>query len=139
MFTGIIEETGSVKSVKHGARSSVLTIRAHHLLEDLKVGDSINTNGVCLTVTNFTGYSFTADVMPETILRSAMKELKIGDPVNLERALQLNGRLGGHLVSGHVDGVGSIRLIRKDDNALWISIEASAGLLRYIVEKGSVA
>jgi riboflavin synthase len=139
MFTGIIEETGSVKSVRHGSRSSVMTIRAGHVLDGLKVGESINTNGVCLTVTKFDGGSFTADVMPETISRSTLKDLKSGDPVNLERALQLSSRLGGHLVSGHVDGVGTIRMIREDDNAVWITIGAPEAMLRYIVGKGSVA
>ena len=139
MFTGIIEETGKVKSVKHASRSSVMTFSAHVVLGDLRIGDSINTSGVCLTVTRFDGNSFTADVMPETVRRTTLKDLKSGDPVNLERALPLNGRLGGHLVSGHIDGTGIIRAIRQEENAIWLSISVDRSMSRYIVEKGSVA
>ena len=119
MFTGIIEEIGTVKGVKRGNRSVVLEVQAKKVLEDLKVGDSIATNGVCLTVTSFTGSVFCADVMPETMQRSNLGELRAGDRVNLERALTLNGRLGGHIVSGHIDGTGKIVGREKDENAIW--------------------
>lgn len=138
MFTGIIEEIGTIKGIKRGNRSVVLEVKAKKVLEDLKVGDSIATNGVCLTVTSFSGGSFCADVMPETMQRSNLGGLHAGDPVNLERALSLNGRLGGHIVSGHVDGMGKIVGREKDENAIWVMIATSADLLRYIVEKGSI-
>ncbi|WP_018337317.1 riboflavin synthase [Butyricimonas synergistica] len=138
MFTGIIEEIGTIKGIKRGNRSVVLEVKAKKVLEDLKVGDSIATNGVCLTVTSFSGGSFCADVMPETMQRSNLGGLHAGDPVNLERALSLNGRLGGHIVSGHVDGMGKIVGREKDENAIWVTIATSADLLRYIVEKGSI-
>ena len=138
MFTGIIEEIGTIKGIKRGNRSVVLEVKAKKVLEDLKVGDSIATNGVCLTVISFSGGSFCADVMPETMQRSNLGELRAGSPVNLERALTLNGRLGGHIVSGHVDGMGRIVGKEKDENAIWITIATSADLLRYIVDKGSI-
>lgn len=138
MFTGIIEEIGTIKGIRRGNRSVVLEVKAKKVLEDLKVGDSIATNGVCLTVTSFSGGSFCADVMPETMQRSNLGGLHAGDPVNLERALSLNGRLGGHIVSGHVDGMGKIVGREKDENAIWVTIATSADLLRYIVEKGSI-
>ena len=138
MFTGIIEEIGTIKGIKRGNRSVVLEVKAKKVLEDLKVGDSIATNGVCLTVTSFSGGSFCADVMPETMQRSNLGGLHAGDPVNLERALSLNGRLGGHIVTGHVDGMGKIVGREKDENAIWVTIATSADLLRYIVEKGSI-
>ena len=116
----------------------MLEVQAKKVLEDLKVGDSIATNGVCLTVTSFTGSVFCADVMPETMQRSNLGELRAGDRVNLERALTLNGRLGGHIVSGHIDGTGKIVGREKDENAIWISVATSGELLRYIVDKGSI-
>jgi len=139
MFTGIVEETGIVKSIRQGSKSSVLTISANRVVKDLKIGDSINTNGVCLTVTTFTGDSFTADLMHETIRRTNLFKLKPGDPVNLERALLLSKPLGGHLVNGHVDGVGTINRIWEEDNSIWIRIQAHSNMLKYIVEKGCVA
>ena len=139
MFTGIIEEKGVIKSIKTGGRSARIVISAVKILEDMKVGDSINTDGVCLTVTEFSPTSFTVDVMPETMLRSTFGKLKPGSHVNLERALLLSDRLGGHLVNGHIDGTGIISRIRKDENAVWLSITAENPILRYIVEKGSVA
>ena len=139
MFTGIIEEKGVVKSIKTEGRSSRIIISAAKVLGDLKTGDSVNTNGVCLTVTEFSPTSFTVDVMPETMLRSTIGKLKPGSHVNLERALLLSDRLGGHLVSGHIDGTGIISSIRKDENAVWLSITAEKPILRYIVGKGSVA
>lgn len=139
MFTGIVEEVGTVASVRSGAQSAVLTIRANTVLEDAHEGDSIAVNGVCLTVTSFTNNQFSADVMPETLRRSSLGALRTGSSVNLERALAANGRFGGHIVSGHIDGTGVIRSIRRDDNAVWYRIRASRQVTRYIVEKGSVA
>ncbi len=139
MFTGIIEEKGVIKSIRSGGRFARIVISAAKIIEDLKIGDSINTDGVCLTVTEFSSSSFTVDVMPETLLRSTFGKLKPGSTVNLERALRLSDRLGGHIVSGHIDGTGRLEKIRKDENAIWLSIVAEEPILRYIVEKGSVA
>ena len=139
MFTGIIEEVGTVKRVERGTRSLVLEIRARVVLQGLRVGDSISTNGVCLTVTSLGDSSFLADVMPETARRSNLVELRAGDAVNLERALPFGGRLGGHLVSGHVDGTGRVTRKEREENATWVTIAAGREILRYIVEKGSVA
>lgn len=138
MFTGIIEEIGHVKSLHRGAKSFTLEVEADVVMQGTQVGDSIATNGVCLTVTSLTGHGFTADVMPETVQRTALGELKAGSPVNLERALSLQTRLGGHIVSGHIDGTGRIADRRQDDNALWLTIECDSRLLRYIIEKGSI-
>lgn len=138
MFTGIIEEVGRVKSIKPGANSFTLEVQAEKVLEGTKVGDSIATNGVCLTVTSLSPTAFTADVMPETVRRTSLSELKAGSLVNLERALTLSSRLGGHLVSGHIDGTGRVRHIRQDDIAIWVTVECSHQLMRYIIEKGSV-
>ena len=139
MFTGIIEELGTVERVTRGRVSAVLAIRAEAILSDLKIGDSVAVNGVCLTATSLTGHGFTADVMHETLDRSALAGLGPGSPVNLERAMAANGRFGGHIVAGHVDGVGTIAAIEKDDNAIWFTITAPAQVLRYVVEKGSIA
>lgn len=139
MFTGIVEEIGRIKSIQRGAKSFTLTVDADLILSDTKVGDSISTNGVCLTVTTLTGNGFTADVMPETVNKTALSQLKAGSEVNLERALTLSSRLGGHMVSGHIDGTGIIRDIRRDDNAIWLKIACSSALLRYIIDKGSIA
>jgi riboflavin synthase len=139
MFTGIIEETGIIKSIRTEGRSARITISAEKVLEDMKVGDSINTNGVCLTVTEFSSSAFTIDVMPETMQRTTFAKLRSGSRVNLERALRLTDRLGGHIVSGHIDGTGILEKIREDENAVWLSVSSEPGILRYIVEKGSVA
>ncbi|MGN1313784.1 MAG: riboflavin synthase [Lachnospiraceae bacterium] len=138
MFTGIIEEIGAIRSITKGRHSAVLTIGAKRVLEDVHVGDSIAVNGVCLTVTSYGTDYFTADVMHETLNRSALSRLKGGSPVNLERAMAADGRFGGHIVAGHVDGVGKIIHIRQDDTAVWYTIEAEPSILRYIVEKGSI-
>lgn len=138
MFTGIIEEVGSVASIRKGAHSCVLTVNASRVLEDVHLGDSIATNGVCLTVTSFTSHSFSADVMHETLNRSSLGSLHIGSPVNLERAMLAGGRFGGHIVSGHIDGIGTISSIKEDDNAVWYTVEAPSSILRYIIEKGSI-
>lgn len=139
MFTGIIEEVGTVASIKKGANSAVLTIQARTILDDVKLGDSIAVNGVCLTVTALTPSAFSADVMHETLNRSSLGKLHSGSTVNLERAMAANGRFGGHIVSGHIDGTGVISQIERDDNAIWYTIQADADILRYIIEKGSIA
>ena len=139
MFTGIIEEIGIIQAVHHGPASSLLTIRAEKVLEDVKDGDSIAVNGVCLTVTSHGSSYFTADVMHETLNRSSLGNLRQKSPVNLERAMPANGRFGGHIVSGHIDGIGTVSAIRQDDIAVWYTISASPSILRYIIEKGSIA
>lgn len=139
MFTGIVEEVGRVQSIRREPANAVLTIAASKVLEDVHLGDSIAVCGVCLTVTSFTASAFTADVMHETLNHSSLGALKPGSPVNLERAMPANGRFGGHIVSGHIDGTGRITRIRPDGNAVWYTVSASPSLLRYIVEKGSIA
>ncbi|MGV8982559.1 riboflavin synthase [Clostridium sp.] len=138
MFTGLIEEIGEIVSIKKGAKSARITIRATKILEDTKIGDSINTNGVCLTVTEFNKNNFSVDVMAETIRRSNLGKLKPGSTVNLERALRASDRLGGHIVSGHIDGIGTIVDFYKEDNATWVSVETTENILKYIVHKGSI-
>lgn len=135
MFTGIIEEIGTVDAIRKGARSAVLVIRGNKIFSDLKIGDSVATNGVCLTATEITGKTFSADVMNETLSRSTLGKLRPGSPVNLERAMAADGRFGGHMVAGHVDGTGKILHIRRDDNAIWYTILADPEIMRYIVEK----
>ena len=136
MFTGLIEEQGRVLTPP---RNGKLSLAASKVTEGLALGDSIAVNGVCLTVSAFSGQRFTADVMPETLHRSNLGELRTGSLVNLERALPATGRFGGHFVSGHIDGVGSLLSVRPEGNALIFSIRAAPELLRGIVEKGSVA
>ena len=138
MFTGIIEEIGELIRIKQGSDSAVLTIRAGKVLEGTKVGDSIAVNGVCLTVTGLDGTSFDAYVMPETMRRSALGSLSAGSRVNLERAMAADGRFGGHMVAGHVDGTGRISGIRTESNAVLYTVAADPQLLRYVVEKGSI-
>ena len=139
MFTGIIEETGTLCEIKKGGMSAQIRIRCQKILEGTKLGDSISVNGICLTVTSLGTDSFTADVMAETIRRSSLSEISVPGIVNLERAMAANGRFGGHIVSGHIDGTGKITDIRQEENAVWYTIQADSALLRYIVEKGSVA
>ncbi len=139
MFTGIVEEMGTIRSIRRGAHSAVLSIGADTVLSDLKIGDSVAVNGVCLTATALDGGGFTADVMHETLHRSSLGALSPGQPVNLERAMAADGRFGGHIVSGHIDGTGTIAALRRDDNAVWYTVSAAPALLRYIVEKGSIA
>lgn len=135
MFTGIVEEVGTVRRVGGGT----LSIDAEEILTDVRLGDSIAVNGVCLTVTSFDKNHFEADVMPETVRRTSLAELRRGSLVNLERALTLASRLGGHIVSGHIDGVGTVAGLRQEGNALLLTVAAAPALLRGIVEKGSVA
>lgn len=139
MFTGIVEEIGQVKSVKKGSKSAELFIQGNEVLKDTKIGDSIAVNGVCLTVTSIEKNSFSADVMAETMRRSSLGSLTSGSKVNLERAMAADGRFGGHIVSGHIDGTGTISDYTKEDNAVWVTIDADAKILRYVIEKGSIA
>lgn len=139
MFTGIIEEVGSVEAIVMSGNSAKLTIRAKKVLENTKLGDSIAVNGVCLTACKLTADTFTADVMAETLRRTGFASLQKGSKVNLERAMAADGRFGGHIVSGHIDGTGHISNMKRESNAVWVTIEASQSILRYIVEKGSIA
>ena len=139
MFTGIIEEIGKVKSLKRNSKESRLVIGAAKVLEDVHIGDSIAVNGVCLTVVSFSSGEFTVDVMNETFMRSSLGSLRIGEEVNLERAMAANGRFGGHIVSGHIDGTGRIKAVFDDGNAKWYEINVGSELLEGIVMKGSVA
>ena len=139
MFTGIVEETGTVRAVKKGAKSCVLTIEGDIIFSDLKIGDSVCVNGVCLTASHIDGKTFSADVMAETMRRSNLGTLMQGSRVNLERAMSAMGRFGGHIVSGHIDGTGIITSFRREDNAVWLTVSASGEIMRYIVMKGSIA
>lgn len=134
MFTGIVEEVGNVQSFNQGK----ICVEANKVLEGTKIGDSIATNGICLTVTSISSNTFTADVMPESIRRTSLEKIQSGDVVNLERAMPCDGRFGGHIVSGHIDGTGRIISIIKEANAIWFSIQTDSKILRYIVEKGSI-
>ncbi len=138
MFTGLIEEVGVLSGISKGSRSCILTIQARTVLEGSRIGDSIAVNGVCLTVTELGATYFTADVMAETLDRSGLGTLGQGSRVNLERAMPADGRFGGHIVSGHIDGTGRIIAIERDDTAVWYTVAASGSILRYIVEKGSI-
>lgn len=139
MFTGIVEEKGKVLRLETGREISRIHIQARRVLEDTKIGDSIAVNGVCLTVVKRKDAGFAADVMPETLKRSSLGVLKPGSSVNLERAMPANGRFGGHIVSGHIDGMGTISEVKCQGNAVWYRIAAPEQLMRYIVEKGSIA
>ena len=138
MFTGIIEEIGQIESVQKGSKSAVLHIRCNEVLDGTRVGDSIAVNGVCLTVTSMNNRGYTADVMAETLERSSLGSLKSGSRVNLERAMPADGRFGGHIVAGHIDGTGTIVEISKDETAVWYRVRTEPDILRYIVEKGSI-
>ena len=139
MFTGIIEEVGSVVSVAAGGQGAQIKIRAQKVLAGTKVGDSIAVNGVCLTATSVGADFFTADVMAETLRRSNLGSLAAQSPVNLERAMAADGRFGGHIVSGHIDGTGTIARLEREGNAVWVYVSAAAEILNLIVEKGSIA
>ncbi|WZL73510.1 riboflavin synthase [Clostridiaceae bacterium 35-E11] len=139
MFTGLVEEIGVVTSVLKGTKSAKIVIKAQKVLDQVQLGDSIATNGVCLTVTDFTSHTFAVDVMAETMNKTNLKDLVSGSKVNLERALRVGNRLGGHLVSGHIDGLGIIKDFEKEDNAIWVSIGTSPDILKYIIYKGSIA
>ncbi len=143
MFTGIVEEVGRIGSVRRQGLSAVLQIEGarvgSQIFDDLKLGDSVAVNGVCLTVTSLGRGSFTADVMHETLDRSSLGQVGVGGRVNLERAMPACGRFGGHIVSGHIDGTGRVERIERDSNAVWYRIAAAPQVMRYIVEKGSIA
>ena len=139
MFTGLVEELGKVKQIARGAKSVRLSVFGSKVLEGIKLGDSIAVNGTCLTVVEFSRDWFTADVMPETVDRTALAGLKAGDTVNLERTLRVGDRLGGHIVSGHIDGVGTILAKAQNDNAIIVRIGAGPEVMRYIISKGSIA
>ncbi len=139
MFTGIIEEIGIIRKIQRGQVSGKLTIGAYKVLSDAKVGDSIAVNGICLTVTSLVPDGFTVDVMHETFDRSNVGSFRVGTKVNLERAMAADGRFGGHIVAGHIDDTGTIEKRWKDENAVWYEIKAPAHVMRYLVEKGSIA
>ncbi|OHW62271.1 riboflavin synthase [Andreesenia angusta] len=139
MFTGLVEEIGKIKKVDTSGSSAVIEIEAVKVLEGVKHGDSIATNGVCLTVVDYTDTSFTVDVMPESIRLTNLKDITKGTEVNLERALRLGDRLGGHMVSGHIDGMGKIASVKEEDNATWLEIETGGDVLKYVIYKGSIA
>lgn len=139
MFTGIIEKVGMIRSMKKGSISSRITVEVDDILKDTKIGDSISTNGVCLTVSDLCLRSFTADVMAETLRKSNLGDLNPGDMVNLERALEVGGRLGGHVVTGHIDGIGKVVNVTREDISVWITIIPEDNLIQYIVKKGSIA
>ncbi|NEY18601.1 riboflavin synthase [Bacillus ginsengihumi] len=139
MFTGIIEEIGVLKRIRRGSSSLQLVIQATKVLKDVHVGDSIAVNGVCLTVTSYTVNEFTVDVMPETFYDTTLASLSTNSKVNLERAMSANGRFGGHFVTGHVDGVGTIVAKKRVENALYVSIDVPKHLIPYLITKGSIA
>lgn len=138
MFTGIIEEVGEITNIVRGTQSAVLHIRCQEVLKGTKIGDSIAVNGVCLTVTSIEAHGYTADVMAETLDRSSLGTLRRGNRVNLERAMPADGRFGGHIVAGHIDGIGTVLAVTRDETAVWYRISAEPQVLRYIVEKGSI-
>lgn len=138
MFTGIIEELGTVKRIQQGHEAMEIVVEASTILEDVYLGDSISVNGVCLTVTRFSKEDASFDVMPETYKSTNLKHLSKGSKVNLERSMKADGRFGGHMVSGHVDGIGVITRKKQESNAVYYDIELDAELLDYFVYKGSV-
>ena len=140
MFTGIIEEVGRMRRISKSGEAMILTVEASRVLEDVKIGDSIAVNGVCLTVIEYDASSFTVDVMPETYRKTALKLLQPGSSVNLERAMPANGRFGGHIVQGHVDTTGRIAARQPDQNAVVFRIEPSDTIgMKYVLRHGSVA
>lgn len=139
MFTGIVEEVGTVADIRRSAANCTLSVDTTNVMEDLHIGDSMAVNGICLTVVDFDRRRFTVDVMNETWRRTSLGVLRRGNGVNLERALPVNGRFGGHIVTGHIDGTGSISSVRREGNAVWYRIAARNEILEGIVEKGSIA
>ena len=138
IFTGIIEEIGTIKNIAIQGSSGSISIKAKKVLENTKIGDSIAVNGVCLTVTKLQADGFCADVMAEPLRRSGFGKLGRGDLVNLERAMAADGRFGGHIVSGHIDGTGTISKYAREENAVWVTVDTSKEILELIVEKGSI-
>lgn len=139
MFTGIIEEMGALQAIHRGGSSARISVMAKSVLRELKTGDSIMVNGVCLTALEITEKEFSADVSPETLRVTDLGNLKIGDAVNLEQAVRVNSRLGGHLVTGHIDGIGRIQARRKSDDTIFITVELPDELMKYCITKGSIA
>ena len=138
MFTGIVEEKGIIRSLNINGSSGTIRIESRKVLEGTSIGDSIAVNGICLTVTSMGDGFFTADVMAETVRRSSLGILSQGSEVYLERAMAANGRFGGHIVSGHIDGTGTVRSLVREENAIWVTIETPPEILKYIVHKGSI-
>jgi riboflavin synthase len=140
MFTGIVEEIGRLHRVHAKGESMVMRVEANKVLEDVRMGDSIAVNGVCLTVVSFDGRSFTADIMPETYRQTNLSTLTPGSRVNLERAMQVGGRFGGHIMQGHIDGTGTIHAKQREANAVVFTIQPfDKQQLRYIIPRGSIA
>ncbi|MDE0333103.1 MAG: riboflavin synthase [Nitrospinae bacterium] len=139
MFSGIIEAIGAICSLRKDSKGARITIEAPSVLDGVRLGDSIALNGVCVTVVDFDDTNFEADLSVETLRRTNLGELAVGDRCNLERAMALGERLGGHLVSGHVDGVGRIRNRKKEGDSIWLTFEAPVEVMRYVVYKGSIA
>ncbi len=139
MCPGIVEERGTVTAIRLSGNSGQIDIRAAKVLEGTKIGDSIAVNGICLTVVDLRPDGFTADIMAETVRRSSIGACRSGDEVNLERAMAADGRFGGHMVAGHIDGTGTITSIEREENAVWFTIAAEPGILKYVVAKGSIA
>jgi riboflavin synthase len=138
MFSGIVEEIGAIQSIDKGLAGAKISIVASLVLEDLTVGDSISVSGACLTASQVGTTSFSVDVSTETLNCTTLGTIPVGSPVNLERALKLNARMGGHLVTGHVDGIGILRARQQDGNAIQLTVEASEEIIRYCVTKGSI-
>ena len=139
MFTGIIDELGVIKNITANSKSGKITILANKILEDTNLGDSIAVNGVCLTVSSINKNEFVADIMMETIRATNLGKLNIKDKVNLERAMSISSRFGGHIVTGHVDTVGIIQEFKRAENAVWVSIRAEEEFLKNMIYKGSIA
>jgi len=141
MFTGIIEDIGRIESIEaiNNDAGLLLTIASGKIVSDVNLGDSISVNGICLTVTNYTDTNFQVEVMPETIAKTSLESITNNSRVNLERAMKANARFGGHIVSGHIDGIGKITAIEADGIASWYTIQTSKPLMRYIIMKGSIA
>ena len=139
MFTGIIEGTGTISGIKPAGQSRRMAINADYELDNTKIGDSIAVNGACLTVVSFSGKRFEVDLSPETVVKTTLGKAKIGDSVNLERALCISDRIDGHLVSGHIDGIGTIKSRKTEENAIIITFNIPESVSYYIIKKGSVA
>jgi riboflavin synthase len=138
MFIGIVEEMGAVQAIERGLAGAKFSILASTILDDLHVGDSVSVSGACLTATTIEDKSFSVDVSTETLNCTILGKITVGTPVNLERAMKLNARIGGHLVTGHVDGMGILRAREQDGNAIYLTVEAPEEIMRYCVPKGSI-
>jgi len=139
MFTGLISELGKVSAITKGDSSAIFTINAPALISEIKLGDSVAVNGVCLTATSITSASFTADVMVQTLSLTSLSQVSVGSAVNLELAAQLNARMGGHMVSGHIDGVATVVGLTQGEKWLQFDIKVPENLSKYIVNQGSIA